>query len=298
MVGLCEICHHAFDGGQWTFLPFEMEAWISELKADPKMIRTYNSRRDIVFQRMLLRPDPNSKAFQDEAFRSAFVRNPHKVWQGEVGVVLLRNSFILMETRSRMELEVREALNRYHELQGIWINTQNPCSLKDCFLCENEENQIDGNEQQKDKNNDDDVDSDSDNNNLGPNNDENSNGKKRPPKNKKHPKSKKHHKNNNRSSAKDRQDVRRSKSIQQQTQGTYFTTRPVKHLIRGRKRVKRRVKKRAVERNKGDDWMCTTPYDESIPYSHRYGYTWANTTSNELMAMWQLYRQPVQQPCH
>ena len=31
-----------------------------------------------------------------------------------------------------------------------------------------------------------------------------------------------------------------------------------------------------------DDWMTTTPHDESIPYSHRYGYTWAGITSSGL----------------
>ena len=34
------------------------------------------------------------------------------------------------------------------------------------------------------------------------------------------------------------------------------------------------------------EWMTTTPYDESIPYSHRYG------TLSELMAIWQLNRKP------
>ncbi|MCJ1427397.1 hypothetical protein MMC29_005300 [Sticta canariensis] len=38
------------------------------------------------------------------------------------------------------------------------------------------------------------------------------------------------------------------------------------------------------------EWMTTTPYDESIHYSHRYGYTWAGTTSSEWMAMWQINR--------
>jgi hypothetical protein len=41
------------------------------------------------------------------------------------------------------------------------------------------------------------------------------------------------------------------------------------------------------------DWMTSTPYDESIPYSHRYGYTWAGSTSNELMQLWQAYRKPA-----
>ncbi len=28
-------------------------------------------------------------------------------------------------------------------------------------------------------------------------------------------------------------------------------------------------------------------YDTSVPYSYRKGYTWAGTTANELMAIWQ-----------
>ena len=52
---------------------------------------------------------------------------------------------------------------------------------------------------------------------------------------------------------------------------------------------KRRKKLKNTER----DWMTSAPYDESIPYSHRYGYTWAGTTSNDLMELWQLYRKPA-----
>ena len=31
-------------------------------------------------------------------------------------------------------------------------------------------------------------------------------------------------------------------------------------------------------------------YDRSVPFSHREGYTLANTTANELMEWWQVYR--------
>ncbi|KAK3168903.1 hypothetical protein OEA41_005351 [Lepraria neglecta] len=53
---------------------------------------------------------------------------------------------------------------------------------------------------------------------------------------------------------------------------------------------KHRKKPKHTER----DWMTSAPYDKSIPYSHRYGYTWAGTTSNELMKLWQVYRKPVE----
>ncbi len=52
-------------------------------------------------------------------------------------------------------------------------------------------------------------------------------------------------------------------------------------------------KHRKNSKNMEGDWMTSAPYDESIPYSHRCGYTWAGPTSNELMKLWQVYRKPV-----
>ena len=41
-----------------------------------------------------------------------------------------------------------------------------------------------------------------------------------------------------------------------------------------------------------DNGKKSSLYDTSVPYSYRKGYTWAGTTANELMAIWQAYRMP------
>ncbi len=33
------------------------------------------------------------------------------------------------------------------------------------------------------------------------------------------------------------------------------------------------------------DWKNSAAYDESVPFTHRYGYTWANSTSNDVINM-------------
>jgi len=37
-------------------------------------------------------------------------------------------------------------------------------------------------------------------------------------------------------------------------------------------------------------WRESAPYDEHVPFSHRKGYTYAETTANQQMASWQAYR--------
>ena len=58
-------------------------------------------------------------------------------------------------------------------------------------------------------------------------------------------------------------------------------------LLQGRNTTKRL---KHAER----DWLTSAPYDKSVPYSHRYGYTWKGTTSNDLMKMWQASRKPAE----
>lgn len=41
------------------------------------------------------------------------------------------------------------------------------------------------------------------------------------------------------------------------------------------------------KRNKSSHHKKSPLGDESVPYGHREGYTWATTTANELMARWQ-----------
>lgn len=73
LLALCHICHFAFDGDEWSFYPEDMASWVDELKANPELQFTYNARRDINFRRVLLQPDPDSKAYGDQYYRSAFI---------------------------------------------------------------------------------------------------------------------------------------------------------------------------------------------------------------------------------
>ena len=61
----------------------------------------------------------------------------------------------------------------------------------------------------------------------------------------------------------------------------------------------RRVSLRGITKNRGKrwrirgkerDWLTTAPYDERVPFSHRYGYTYAKCTSNDHMRRWQSSR--------
>ena len=45
------------------------------------------------------------------------------------------------------------------------------------------------------------------------------------------------------------------------------------------------------------DWLTSTPYDESFPFSHLYGYTGVNTTSIESIQIWKRTgNQPLNSP--
>lgn len=71
------------------------------------------------------------------------------------------------------------------------------------------------------------------------------------------------------------------------TASSHFFLSSIKRFLSSHGKVKfRRKKSLKIKRN----WMCIKPYDTSIPYSHRYGSTYANFTSNEMMAIWQAYR--------
>ena len=75
-----------------------------------------------------------------------------------------------------------------------------------------------------------------------------------------------------------------SRKASRQRSGSALTARSPSHLMQASTRSPKKKKHR--------DWMTSTPYDESIPFSHCYRYTWAGSTLNELMAMWQAYRGP------
>ena len=256
VVALCSICHSAFDNSEWTFVPRDIIDWVQKIKATPQMIEEYNSRRDLVFQRLLLAPDPESRAFQDNHYKSAFTKSPTKIWPGEPGVLILPPSFVPPPDPTA---DLRKTLDDFGALQELWLTYKNPCSSEECPICrvniagnkgsevdreyeeeeEEEEDDDDGKEgDSEDDEDDEEEDSEDDDGDI----EEISSRKKR-------------------------------KGISKKQAGSTGQEAPF-HGI-------------------GRDWMTSAPYDESIPYSHRYGYTWVGSTANELMALWQLYRRPA-----
>ena len=265
LVALCSICHFAFDSDEWTFIPEDTTNWIQRIEAAPQIIQEYNSQRSIVFRRLLLAPDPDSIAFQDTHYKSAFTDNPTKIWPGEPGVVIVRPP---PAPPPEPTAELQETWDDFGALQKIWLAYKSPCSEGECPICQSKSDGKQGKEDNEDdeddeEDEDEDDDRDDDRNEKDSEEDEEGNEDIRISRKSRKMMSKKQPDSTDQQSP--LQDVDAKKS-----------TQASKH----RKNLK----------NTERDWMTSAPYDESIPYSHRYGYTWAGTTSNELMKLWQVYR--------
>lgn len=291
LVALCNICHLAFDRNEWTFLPQELTTWIQAAKADPEkdLIRGWNSKRDIVFQRWRLMDDPESEASSDEHFVSSFTNEPLKVWPGEVGAVVLRNTSIL----STPNVDLENLIGEFGKLNKIWMRYKNPCSTQECPICSPER---DGNESDRDDSGqdedgaeDDGGDDDGGGGGDGDGDNEGDKGyryyqknrgisaRKRPDSAQNHPKTS--HKSH------------RYETRQSSTLAIRPANRSMRATTRGHSKVQmpRISRKPRITRktNRSSNHKKSALYDKSVPYSHREGYTWANTTANELMAIWQ-----------
>ena len=260
LVALCSICHFAFDSDEWTFIPEDTTKWMQRIETAPQIIQEYNSQRDIVFRRLLLAPDPDSKAFQDTHYKSAFTDNPTKIWPGEPGVVIVRPP---PAPPPEPTAELQETLDDFRALQKLWLAYKVPCSEENCPICQSKS---DGKQEKEDDKDDEDDDKDDDRNEEDSEEDEEGD-------------------QDISSSRKSRKRIskRQPDSIGQQS--------PLQDV--DVKKSTQASKYRKTLKNTERDWMTSAPYDESIPYSHRYGYTWAGTTSNELMELWQVYRKPA-----
>ena len=264
LVALCSICHFAFDNDEWTFIPEDTKNWIERIEAAPQIIREYNSQRSIVFRRLLLAPDPDSKAFQDTHYKSAFTDNPTKTWPGEPGVVIVRPP---TAPPPRPTAELRDTLNNFGALQQIWLAYERPCSDENCPICQSKSKWEQGIEDDKDDKDDEgsEEDEDEDDNGDEEDSEEDNEG------NEDISSSRKSRKrtSKNQPDSTDQQSPLQDVDVKKSTQAS---------------------KRRKTLKNTERDWMTSAPYDESVPYSHRYGYTWAGTTSNDLMKLWQVYR--------
>jgi hypothetical protein len=273
LVAFCSICHLAFDDKEWTFLPTDMAAWLQDAKAEPErdFIREINSQRDIEFRRWRLKNDSESEASKDEHYVSAFTNEPIKAWPGEVGAVILGNPAIVGIPTT--EADIIEAIRLYRKLNEIWMEYNILCSEQECPLCSRKG---DDKESDGDVNQDGEYDEGSeedDDDNEGENGGLNNQKKRRmPPQEPQSP-------------------LKISpKSHKYQTR-QFSAVTPIRATTHGRSKVSMPQhitrKKNKCSNHKKSAPYSSIPYDKSVPYSHRVGYTWVNTTSNELMAIWQ-----------
>jgi hypothetical protein len=280
LVALCSICHLAFDREEWTFLPKDMATWVQDAKAEPRRdsILKYNAQQNIECQRWRLQNDPDSKASQDRYYVSAFTDRPIKIWQGEPGVLVLRNTAIL-ETPLTLgvDMELEKALDTYDELRKIWMRFNTPCLKDQCRICsyegDNDEARGDEGDEGDEKGEGDDGDERGegireDGGEGGDEGDERDEGDEGG-----QPSSKTRKTTTNRS----RRDTTHSHS------NTLIT----QNATRKENETKRRKK---PTQNETKTKKKSALYDKSVPYSHREGYTFANCTANDLMEMWQAYR--------
>ena len=268
LVALCKICHFALDNDEWTFIPEDTKNWIQSIKAAPQKIQEYNSQRSIVFRRLLLDPDSDSEAFQDTHYKSAFTDNPTKIWPGEPGVLMVRPPPFPPSDKTA---ELKEALDDFWALQKIWLDYESPCSEENCPICQSKSDGKQGKDDDKnDKEDegDDDADDEDDDRNEEDSEEDSEEDEE---------------------SNEDVSSSRKSrKSISKKQPDSTGQQSPLQDVDANKST--QASKHRKTLKNKERDWMTSAPYDESVPYTHRYGYTWAGTTSNDLMKLWQVYR--------
>jgi hypothetical protein len=313
LMALCKICHFAFDNKEWTFLPADITTWLQEAKAeverraevereaeideeaevereaeideetevdgeaeiDEDFIPRRNAQRDVEFRRWRLIYDPDSEASRDESYTSAF-GEPIKRWLGESGVAILGSAAISeTPTFPGMDEELKNALNTYRELLGIWCNYSRPCSKGDCRICK------DGDDEDDEGDDEDDEDDESDENDENDEDDEGDNGQS--------------DQKRKRMSRQGRQDgpskppPKSHQTGQSSTRKLRSGNRSIRTTTPGRSKVSmpRHITRK---RNRSSQRKTSTLYDKSVPYSHREGYTFAKCTANDLMSMWQAYR--------
>ena len=239
---------------------------------------------------MLLTPDPDSEAFQDNHYKSAFTDSPTKIWPGEPGVVMVRPQPPPFPPPNSTA-ELKETLHDFRVLQTLWLGYESSCLEEKCPICQSNNKDDDGNKEdgkedgEEDSKEDDEEDSKEDDEEDSEEDDEEDSEEDDEEDGKEDGKEDKEGDEDFSSSRKSRKGIskRQLDSTGQQPPLQDFDTKKSFQANKHRKKPK----------NTERDWMTSAPYDESIPYSHRYGYTWAGTTSNELMELWQVYRKPV-----
>lgn len=259
-----------------------MATWVQDAKAKPEKssILEYNAQQSFEVRRWRLQDDLDSKASRDSYYVSAFTDRPTQIWRGEPGVLILRNTVALdTPLTSETNKELREALEVYNELFDIWMDSDKPCSVDRCRGCsykrddemdkdkcgkeheEHGENERYGENKEKDEEDWKDEEDERDQ-----------------PRSKTRKAARQNRLIRTRSSQSHQYHVRQPFSLESRSTNCsrHSKASTIRHAARKKTKVNRQKK--------------STPYDESVPYSHREGYTFANSTANELMEMWQSYR--------
>lgn len=272
LVALCSICHFAFDNDEWTFIPKDVTSWKEKIQITPHLIQEYNSQRNIAFRRLLLTPDPDSKAFQDDYYKSAFINSPIKIWPGDPGAIIVRPP---PAPPPEPSTELQVTLDDFGALQKLWLAYKSPCLDENCPICQGENDEKQG---MGDDNDDKDEGEDEDEDGDGGEDDDDDGGNEG-------------YGEEDEEGDEDTKGSRKRRNISKGQPGKASQQPPLQNFDTNTSIQANKHRKKL--KNTETDWMTSAPYDESVPYSHRYGYTWLGTTSNDLMKLWQMYRKPA-----
>ena len=232
----------------------------------------------------MLAPDPDSMAFQDTHYKSAFTDNPTKIWPGEPGVVIVRPP---PAPPPEPTAELQETLDNFGALQKIWLAYKSPCSKEDCPICQDKSDGEQGKEDDKDDKDDEGDDEDDEGDDEDDEGDDEDDEGDDEDDDEDDDRNEEDSEEDNEASEDISSSRKSRKRISKKQPDSTGQQSPLQYV--NEKKSTQASKHRKNLKNMERDWMTSAPYDESIPYSHRYGYTWAGTTSNELMKLWQVY---------
>ena len=263
---------------EWVFVPEETTEWRQKTTMTPEIIQELNTRRKAVYRRLLLLPDPDSIAFQDKHYRSAFTNHPTKIWSGEPGVLIIRAP----PDPPAPDTEHKQLLADFSALRTLWLDFKSPCLEENCPICQNKSDE----KQEKEVDTEDDDDDDDDNNNEDDGKDDRKDDGKdvRSEDGDSDWSEESSEEDDKEGGEKDVSSSKKSGKKSSKKQSNNIGQQSLLQYVSNHRKNLRETERR---------WMNSAPYDESVPYTHRKGYTWAGTTSNELMELWQLSRKPV-----
>lgn len=193
---------------------------------------------------------------------------------GEPGITLIRS---LPSTLVTPTPELRDMWNDVIKLQNLWITVEDPCVDEQCIICRHQSSEE--LEQVHDTSHSSSIDHDEEVEDEGEKN-EYKGIKKNRRKDRKNAK-------NDENAGTNRKSQKRNHDVQSDSKNR----NPSKRLKTNKSRRTKNDHRRPDEER---DWMTSRPYDKSIPYSHRYGYTFANMTSNDWIERWKPIRKSVE----